>query len=208
MTWRKDNRARWATMDTSIASRKVVATAAIVDTSPRSDAASGDRHGRTGGRRFWIVRQCWWNDSQITSSTHSCESLEQIWREAQLIHSLSLSEGPRVGFMDNAQKITRAPCMLQKSWKSRGVGTTSHKNLDVVEADHKSFHWRTRIAITLSMCGSRSTRFGYSMDTEFSVQKQESTRYDGKCAAFLTYREHAWSYFTILENSRMLAKIL
>ena len=56
-------------------------------------------------------------------------------------------------------------------------------------------------ANTPSICIS-GTGFGYSMDTESSVQKQDCTRYDEKCAAILSSRKQAWSDGNSLEFTK------
>ena len=58
---------------------------------------------------------------------------------------------------------------------------------------NRKVHNEEQVAIATSMCGG-DTRFGYSMDTQFSVQKQNGRRYDGMCAAILTSRKQAWSF--------------
>ena len=57
----------------------------------------------------------------------------------------------------------------------------------------QSAQWRHRIATASSGCAS-CTGFGYSMDTEFTVQKQDCTRYDVKFAAVRSSRKQAWSH--------------
>ena len=53
---------------------------------------------------------------------------------------------------------------------------------------------RERIAIKPSICDG-STRFGYSMDAELTVQKQDCTRYAGKFAAIPTSSKPGVIYF-------------
>ena len=86
----------------------------------------------------------------------------------------SFSEGPRCDICKRTQ-ITRAPRRMNP--KKREDKIPHATNLGYNESRSQSF--------APSMCGS-NTRFGYSMDTELSVQEQDCTRYDEKCAAILT----------------------
>ena len=132
-------------------------------------------------RRSWIIRQRWWTKSHNTSSTS--ETLEQIWRETQFTQSFS--DGPQTWYFQAHRNHQSS--MQKESRRSRRQDTTSYKFWEYSYSGSQSCQWRERIAIAPSICGS-CTRFGFSMDTELSVQKQDSARYEEKFAAFLHSR--------------------
>ena len=152
-------------------------------TRARSSRLAWTVHGKTGKRRFWIIRQRWGNISHNTSSTYSSE----LW-DTQLIYSFF--EGPQSWYIQT-HKITNS--MQKESWKSRRQDTASFKIWRYNHSGSQSSGWRETIAIASSIFGS-GAGFGYSMETELSVQKQDCTRYDDKFAAILTSRKQAWSY--------------
>ena len=93
----------------------------------------------------------------------------------QFIHSFS------EGDISKRTKIMRAPC--RRNPESRGDRTLrATKFWGCRYSGSQSSQRRERIEITPSICGI-GTQFGHSLDTELSVPKQDSTRYDEKFAA-------------------------
>ena len=176
----------------------------VVDTCPRSDAdvASAASANRKQHDPDWLQpfkggrvegesgsSSAGGKIPKNTSSTNSNETLQQSWTETLFIHSFS--EGPR-GALCKRTKITRAPRRRNPASREDKVPQASNFG-DTTTADHT--------AIGPSICGS-STRFGYSMDTELSVQKQDCARYDDNLAAILTSRKQAWNTLVYAKSFR------
>ena len=172
----------------------------MVDTSLRNDAdaASGDRvptasvdreqdlpgwlstiYQRIGRKRIWIIWQWWWHK---TPPPH-------FQRDPGGKHNLFHFPKDRNCEICNRTKITRAPCRRKPTSREDRIPKAT-KIGGTITADHKVLNEEN--AIAPSICGS-STKFGYSIGTVLSVQKQECTRYGVRCAAILTSRKQSWS---------------
>ena len=195
----------WLTQQLQVGQRvPIVVLGVIVDTVSRSDAeaASWDRASTASGEREqdlpgWLepfTERLAKGDSgssgsdwETFPSTPPPHIPASLW-DTHLIYSFF--EGPQLWNIQT-HKITNS--MQTESWKSRRQDTASFKIWRYNHSGSQSSEWRERIAIASSICGS-GAGFGFSMETELSVQKQDCTRYDDKFAAILTSRKQAWSY--------------
>ena len=182
----------------------VVVPGVIVDTSPRSDAevasgyrtptASGDREEDLFQIGFKHLRKDWWEGESGSSSSagetipktlppHTFQRDPRTPLEGNIVYSLIFRRTPvaRYANAQNSQGLH-----AEGIWKVEKTGCRMLENFERYNhSGSLSCQKRTNLDCIFDMRVS-GTRFGYSMDTQVSVQKQDCTTCDEKFAAILT----------------------